>query len=101
MVSDGFDGGLNPTARSRRTECCAGQKFGLKYLFLLPSVDLERLALSCTACELPQSSRSGTTCLLCSPPKHRQPRPTGSYRSWRISDFGTHRQHGIFHHGMN
>ncbi|KAG7058418.1 hypothetical protein JMJ77_0005794, partial [Colletotrichum scovillei] len=49
MVSDGFDGGLDPTARSRRTECCAGQKFGLKYLFLLPSVDLDQPALSCTA----------------------------------------------------
>ncbi|KAK1454326.1 hypothetical protein CCUS01_10620, partial [Colletotrichum cuscutae] len=35
IVSDRFNGGLNPTARSRRTECCAGQKFGLKYLFFL------------------------------------------------------------------
>ncbi|EXF82780.1 hypothetical protein CFIO01_12454 [Colletotrichum fioriniae PJ7] len=49
MVSDGFDGGLDPTARSRRTECSAGQKFGLKYLFLLLPVDLEQPALSRTA----------------------------------------------------
>ncbi|KAK1533684.1 hypothetical protein CPAR01_10392 [Colletotrichum paranaense] len=49
MVSDGFDGGLNPTARSRRIECCAGQKFGQKYLFFLSSAYLEQPALSCTA----------------------------------------------------
>ncbi|OHF03485.1 hypothetical protein CORC01_01204, partial [Colletotrichum orchidophilum] len=56
-VSDGFDGGLNPTARSCRTECYDGQKFELKQLLILPSVDFQQTALSRT----------------CPSSKHREP----------------------------
>ncbi|KAK1492173.1 hypothetical protein CTAM01_09967 [Colletotrichum tamarilloi] len=85
MVSDGFDGGLNPTARSRRIECCAGQKFGLKYLFFLSSVDLEQPALSCTASRrsIVDLGRLVATAL-------------GAYQTLARTD-----SMGSFHHGMN
>ncbi|KAI3529270.1 hypothetical protein CSPX01_15654 [Colletotrichum filicis] len=83
MVSDGFDGGLNPTARSRRIECCAGQKFGLKYLFFLSVRGQVQPAFYAARRSIVDLGRLVATVL-------------GAYQTLARTD-----SMGSFHHGMN